>query len=729
MKNRIFKIFLITAAMLPVGTNAFFSEVPAERLERKISVDVLTSDDVQVTISQKFKNPTEEILHGRFWFPFPENAREIQFFVDVAEWHRSARFFRLGTDEFSQLGRSSILSISSGETREFKLIFKMSATQIQDFWSLEIFADDDISDTKTEISVAIASESEIPHFFTNLPAGNALTDRSEFGTIFLSQTAGQPLFENLRIWWSKKSIPELSADGVAGKYIGHFFPRPDSAPIENVTILIDRSGSMSGEVWFRVREFVQFLFDHLGDKNFRVVFFDTEPEFFDPDFSEPTTEWQQKVLTKISNTAPVGSADSEKVFSEIFNSETPLPAHHATILISDSISGDFWKKMASDTRLILFSFQKESSPDGPLWAHRSGGFFQKLFRSATQLVESTEILQKWNHLRETIFQNAVTPLENEIEILPEKISAFSDERSPFFVGRILDPTPKFTFRPGTEFLSRAWAGRRIAQILSTEVFSEKNLDAVLSIGRMFGVETSVFGAETARDALRKNLEIVFSTPEFQLELENLAQSGGENLSVGTRFFWSVPLHPTTDGVWRSVDFFDRVDPARIVSIAPFSAAQRALWLEFPEIFADVFGVANQVEFCTHFRCFSLRYGQRAEPSPADRAFLRDFDHFVARTERKIASGAIGGSWGIFENVVFVAERKFYCGKKFAKFQRRGTGFRIFSPDRILRGQRRGSRISGRKLPSKTSTDARGGDQNFTRGRRIFSNRKIGNCYF
>lgn len=648
--------FVALACLLPLGVSAFFSAPETTRLKRQISLDVLPPQQAQLTVTQTISNPTDQPLSGRFWFPLPAETQSVQFFVDAAgesfeilrETERlealfsaakssgQSRFFRLAAAPFSAIFRSEEFFLPAQKTRQFKLQLLLPLQQQDDFWRADIFTHDSVIDAQTEISASITQAGGVAHFFSNLPPGNALADHSESGSVFLFQQTDWEAPDNLHFWWSSEPEAILAAPGPAGEYVGHFVPRPTPASFETVTLLIDRSGSMSGSVWFRVRELLQFLFSLLSEKSVRVAFFDTKLEWVEPSFVSPDLSWQESFLERLTNVSPVGATDPDAVLSELRETE---PSENLIILLTDDPAREAWQQEFSDRRLVIFSFTAaeqaaESSQNWSVPSWRSGGFFQRLFRSAVQLIEKPEILQKWNQLREPVSVTALSPLPQEQEILPETLRQFSEEKSPFFVGRILRDAPDFSLESIGKFLSRSWAERRIAGIFETllavakkgEPLPEDLLDAVLSIGRIFGVETSVFSTETVRDELRDRILSVADTPAFHQEIQQLSQSVGSPGATALFSYRGIPFRfLPSENIWRTISFLEEVRPERLVKIAPFSQAQKELFLEFPEIFSSAFGVGMQTEFCTFFRCFSVRYGHREASLPTDRAFLRDFD--------------------------------------------------------------------------------------------------------
>jgi hypothetical protein len=97
------------------------------------------------------------------------------------------------------------------------------------------------------------------------------------------------------------------------------------------------------------------------------------------------------------------------------------------------------------------------------------------------------------------------------------------------------------------------------------------------------------------------------------------------ISGETKFVNAVPFYENKDGAWQSFNFFDRAIPEMLINIAPFSEAQKNIFVRFPEILAENFGVGREVSFCLDIRCIEIGEKGREEPVAKDRIFLKSLD--------------------------------------------------------------------------------------------------------
>jgi len=74
----------------------------------------------------------------------------------------------------------------------------------------------------------------------------------------------------------------------------------------------------------------------------------------------------------------------------------------------------------------------------------------------------------------------------------------------------------------------------------------------------------------------------------------------------------------------SFDFWEKVKPETLLEIAPFSVAQKDLFVRFSEIFAEAFGTGEEVAFCEEFRCITVEKKKRENSIWLDRIFWRNF---------------------------------------------------------------------------------------------------------
>ncbi len=641
MKLRINWLLLVFVIL--AGTEHCAAWIPDDMLlrqERNVEVSVI-DQIAKVRIRSRFYNPTSEAHSAREWFPVVEKAENVHVFVnaegvdliefigrarldalaDAAEEKQDVRFFRLGQTPWRRIFRTPEFTIKAGESLETVWEFSIPITQQEDFYGLEIFLDDGVEDESFQLEFSLATLHIIHHFWSPF-LSDAMVDRSRFGIVALQQRSNFLPSENLKIIWSSKknAVARFYMEG--HEYIGHFQALPSAKYFPRVTIVLDSSGSMS-DVWLHVQELLRFLLEHQTDRKFRVAISgSTSLEWIVGNenlFEENTSELRQKILEAVAWKTPLGKGDISSILSLVGQPQT----EHLLIVFSDEeeiepISG------AAPVAVLQF-FPKEKSSRWQQFATATQGVVQQAFRSVMGTYEAEELLQSVAEIREPLFASDVILQEAETELLPERLIPRFTSISPVFVGRISSKLEANINQTWFEWLPRYWAAARIAEELErgekAHYFSTNSLDAILAVARTFGIHTSFFTSKTTREQLLKTLS---ESTEIWSVVENLWKKIILISDSDVHFVNGIPLWNESN-IWRSFNFRNIVTPDKWVKIAPFSAAQRQLFVLFPEIFAEPFGVAQNIEFCTFFRCFSVVSSGREEALPSDRAFIRDFD--------------------------------------------------------------------------------------------------------
>ena len=610
------------------------------REERSLEVSVF-QQEAHIRIRSRFQNPTKEDLVVRSWFPFSEEAKNIHVFAnaeglsltefknqarldalaDAAELEQDVRFFRLGDTPWTRVFRTENIFISAEDSLELVWEYVLPLQRQSDFEGIEIFLNDGVSDGIFQIEFSLVTAKQMRHFWSPFLA-EAIINRSESGMVALQQKSEFLAAENFRVMWSEKEDPKAQfyVDGYL--YIGHFCALPPPQEFSNVTILLDASGSMS-DVWLHVQELLRFLLEHQENRRFRVAIAQLGSKEWivggENSFKENTSELRQKILETVSWKSPVGKGNISEILSEIGQPKDK----HLLIIFSDE--EEILVPNDSAPVAVLQFFSTESSSSWRELAMATRGVFQKAFRSIMGTYEAEKLLHSVDSLREPLQASDIILREKEGEVFPTQLVPQFSSISPVFIGRKFSVLQTNVENSWFEWFPKYWATMNIAQKLEkgqrANSFSIGTLDAILAVARTFGVHTSLFTSETTRNQLRKNL------------LDQNIWGIVENLWKRNRFFVSaevclmdgIPLWHESDNVWRMFNFREKVTSNRWVKISPFSAAQRQLFVLFPEIFAKPFGVDANVEFCTFFRCFSVVPGGRTDALPSDRAFVRDFD--------------------------------------------------------------------------------------------------------
>ncbi len=647
MKKTLLRLLGLSWMMCPVLSEAFFPQSEFERLEKKVLIQV-HNEQAHVEILEKITNITPDPKHIELFHSLPQGARDIQFFIDArgesyetfqhdeklnhlfskAATYKDARFFRYALPTDDQLFQSTTLEIGGEQTILSKVTYDYSITPFEDFFHLPLWDQDDIMTLKAEIVVTINTDVPIKHFFSTLPSEELFDQTEKQVTLLFQKDAFNPNTD-INFFWSHAPEPILSFNVHRETYLGHFLPPSPPREIEEITFLIDQSGSLYGAPWERVQEYIQFWLDHIGsDKRIRIIFFDEGIEFLRADFTQNTKEFRQLVFDALRSIKPHKKTDISTALNQVSKYWDNANPNQALILVTD-FEERFDIPDPLPAPIIVLDFSSDSSLYLKILAQKTGGFYQKFFRTPWQLIESAELWDQWTNWREPISHELVHPLEFEREIFPLEVRSIANSFSPVFIGRkeTNSPLPSNTI---THFLPQTWAAKRMAENLKTYDFENDDiLYAILAVGRTFGIKTNFFDEHTSYEELKQTLYNLQTDESLNRTIEQnlleLQNPNRFNFSSNARFADSIPSYEENPGHWRQFNFLDLVKPNTWIEIEPFSEAQKQLFLSFPDMVSEGFGMANQTEFCTPFRCISVLHEKRTEPLRSDRAFFRDFD--------------------------------------------------------------------------------------------------------
>jgi len=642
MNRHMYWLLLVFAVL--AGAEHCAAWIPEDlliRQERSVEISIV-EQSAQVRIRSRFYNPTTEALSVQEWFPVAEGTQGVHVFVDAegidvvefverarldaladaVEQKRDVRFFRLAEDPWTRIFRTTDISIEAEETVEIVWEFSVPIAKQGDFSGLEIFLDDGVQDELFQIEFSLATLNQIRHFWSPFFA-EATIDRSPFGIVALQQRSEFVSPENIRVIWSSVEDPVARFYMEGYEYIGHFRALPPAQYFPRVTVLLDASGSMS-DVWLHVQELLRFLLEHQEDRTFRVAITGSESlEWIagnEETFEENTSQLRQKILEAVAWETPLGKGNIMSALSQVGQPKT----EHLLVVFSDEEDIDLIPDAAPVA--VLQFFPKEKSSKWKQFAAATRGVVQQAFRSIMGTHEAEKLLDSIEEIREPLFSSDVVLQEREKELLPKRFIPQVVSISPLFVGRVSSGFKTNTNQTWFEWLPRYWASARIAEELEegtrAEHYSTASLDAILAVARTFGIHTLFFTSETTRKQLHESL---LKSEDTWSVVESLWKNTSLLSNASIRFVNGIPLWRESDSIWRSFNFRDRVTPNKWVKIAPFSEAQRQLFVLFPDFFSEPFGVSDEVEFCTLFRCFSVVLDGRVGALPSDRSFVRDFD--------------------------------------------------------------------------------------------------------
>ena len=657
--------FIIFLGFLSSTASAEVSGLQVEKINIKV---VQKAELAEIEIQWRVKNTSENSQN--FWFFQPilaggqnfeifrnlekvefeilENIAAREWIFELAKREKKLDFLKSAAPEVEKILSVNQTKIPPQSEIQWKIKLKTRLQKWDDFLGLPLpLPQGNFQNQQVESMIWVENlDANRGRFWSNFELQN--WENIESQSAFSLQQKNDETSQTFSFFWSNVPSAKMKYLGVDFEYQAHFFEPQSRFSVDEITFLVDRSGSMSGAKWQKTKDFLRFWLEKLDEKRVRIAFFDTDVSFFQPRFQTNTRDFREKFFRRLESISPLGETDFaaavDKISGESFagidenQSEkfwSSPRERRAVILITDS--PEWVDPQRLPARLLAFSFENQNLQKNPLpiLASLSGGFWSPIFAADSGMIELESAIRKWDAQPIAVRRNEIFEASEKNEILPEKFVNFWQPNQ-YFVGRNPKNSAKI-LQNGADFLPRQWAKLRLAEILEKILengeFTDSELDAVLSIGRRFGVSTQLFNATTRRSELQKWLHSALQSDLFSVwsAIYDLESDRFLAKNSNTKFWRDIPFYfdPETEK-WQSFDFPEKVRAENLVQIAPFSAAQRELFKKFPE-FGVPFSMGEKVEFCVYFRCFSVAGGGRENFKISDQKFLRDFDpdHWAA----------------------------------------------------------------------------------------------------
>lgn len=643
------KLFYCLLIFWSHSTMAFFvnSEI-LERTNKKIHIEI-NNNEIQIEILETIKNNSEIPQTINYYEPLTNTTKDINFFVESdklefnllekkdqltqlfkqAQKHKDFRFFRLANQKWEKTLESNSFEIPPNENVEVKLKYKKSLDFIHDFFFSEIFLNDEISTQKMEIILSINRSQKIYHFLPIFTESTS-TIKEKNKIIWIWKKENVIPKQNFSFFFSEIQKPILKFSSFDADYFAHFISPIETQKFEKILILVDKSGSLYGSAWNRIGDILQKFLNKIEQSiQIKLIFFnENETEILNPEFKNISQNLKKQFFEIFESKKPTGKTNFRTIFEAI--EKTKVNPKMGVLLIGDFNNfeitpSEITKIQKWNVPFFTLDFSKNKN-DTDLLTLISGGKTQKLFKTPTEFIESDEFWNKWNTqiipLKPTKFQKN-NPQQKEF--LPKIKKNISIYLSPFFTSRNFEKKT-VSFSELENFIPRIWGSQKIATILRNflnQPPTENDINALLSIARTFGIKTNFFNESTSKKELQKTLKNLSQKSIWQ-EIFNLENPDIISPKTSARFGKNLPFYLSQER-WQSINFYEKKNPQTLIEIAPFSEAQKNLFLNFPEIFAEVFGISDKIDFCHNSqRCISLQNESRKNAKPSDLFFWKNF---------------------------------------------------------------------------------------------------------
>ncbi len=614
IKKYMKKLFLsLTLALGIILDVNYFSEVLAnENLTRTKKNIVLKSwgNQIEIEVFESWKNNSEKNQNLTAYLPVFPQAENIHLFVNkggrsfevleglekkdkifqIAKENENSKLLGMGDFPFGKFLFSENLEILAGESLEIKWTWKQDLDFVSDFYLGKIFLDDGILTENFNISF-VRDGKVSHHVFPEFGKGESYEKEGAFVWEFSEKNIKIPHFT---FFISGVENPQLGY-----KYGGEFYEMAfKSIKNKNIfnsktVILFDDSGSMYGAKWHRVQNiFTEILKNIPESTDLKVGFFGKNISWLKEDFEKNSYENQKKWRDGLSFISPKGASDWD-LFLENFETLKTEDIENIILVgdFSDFPAQESLEKFENYNFNILALDLADKNYFEFLVRYLKGQTLN-LFESAYNFAEKDLFLKKLKFLNSKI----ETPKSLDKTFLPLERS-FVNNISENFVGRKRYEGESFS--PLADFIPEIFGNYKVADYLE-KIYKNTGSDAdalwvaLESIHRYFGLDLLEAG-ENFREKFSG-----LSEKDFWLRLWGL-----ENSDIKISNIKKIKAEPFYGSPVLTALNFKENKFSHNLKIAPFSEAQKVLWKRFPEIFEGVFGLSNQVRFCSELRCVEV----------------------------------------------------------------------------------------------------------------------------
>ncbi|PID70392.1 hypothetical protein CSB37_01735 [bacterium DOLZORAL124_38_8] len=619
-------------------TQAYWLGTDFEKTDQKVSIQV-QNNTAKITQTFVIKN-TKNTPNNTTWLEKQTSVSDAKMFVDlqgqpiqiltnkadqaqniwkVAQKYQDETAFRFFNTKKNLL-ISRPINFAPSEEKTIKIEFSTHIPAVQNFTQLELHNHNKWPIKKSKIHTIFVKNPSIFYHFLSTPK-----------SIYRNQQL-HALWENSQIKAAKTPItflwsyaPEATASWKTpfGTFLAYFKPYPNQVPHQKISVFLDTSGSMSDGKWTKVKTILPEILAQFPNSQFQIGTISQEFNWWNEAFLPNQKPLQKIIYDQTFHLAPLGKLDLKQI---------PETESDLKILITDEESVSLPQK---NNWFVVHLGLQNPNQNKPKERHLN------LFPYQTQFIKKDYFAKQWQ-----LFRSPLNLKKDRPTVFPKGYQFFTLDRNPVFWERIESATnPRWEPSP-FEWTMPFWTAQRINELIAQSQPKRHRdtniLDALLSIGKNFGVENFFFQANTTRQQLQRWL---WKLPETQITTERikLAQQKTFFQTPNLQKAHSQYASQTTDHIWKTSDWDTHAKAPFIDEMPPFSETQKTLFEFWPETFSEYFALGKNVAFCVKRKCFRVSPETKHETSPQTaKLFLKSnqqphwADEFIYQVAKKNA---------------------------------------------------------------------------------------------
>ena len=622
------KLILGFVLWFPAASLAFV--VADENIQREsLSVSIETyKDQADITVTQILNNDSDETQTFHYVLPTTQTVKTPEMYwqsslLELEPMNRlqaanhafeSAKTFNntawLGAldENFTSWFKTESITLQAGETGVLKYSLNQSLAFFENFYLGHLWLADDRTSEAFTVNLVRAGKTK----FLWSPMGEWTQEKSDDVWAKQWESSNVRLKENFTFFVSETDNPLLRFNYLNQSYEASF-KTLDQNEVQRVVIVLDKSGSVYGVRYERLKEALRTLLETIPESTeIKFALVSEATKFISEDWLINNRENQRNILALADGAAVQGKTDWAAVISALNLVQNSSDNRYALVWLGDfsDVPNNLLIRLANaGWKTLMVDFWQSKSTTLDAWWSRYNSQYVPLFNSGFELVEADNIALAWRAL------NLAWPTDNELVSVDNRLSPKTlqhfDNQSALAQTTLALPDSVFA-----EFMPRFWAARKVADYLRQHEglpLKDFQQQAILSIANAFGIELFGLDGRATPELLESTLDNISTNTLWEeiLKLEERVPSSS-NIS-----HWKAKPFYLKNDVWKTYDWETYNAHSDRPELKRWSAAHRNLFVSLSNQLAKPMSLGDQVFFCAGTRCASITNEGRSEIKNTD----------------------------------------------------------------------------------------------------------------